>query len=115
VQSGLSCPSRKSMETTAIQLHRHGGPEVLEVTTVDVGDPAPGEVRIRQSAIGLNFADIYQRRGEHGPHSAAPFPITLGSQGAGVIDALGAGVEGLRLGQPVAYFQPGAYQAVRNV
>ncbi|MGO4328989.1 quinone oxidoreductase [Cupriavidus sp. 2TAF22] len=103
------------METTAIRIHSHGGPEVLEISTVDVGEPGPGEVRIRQSAIGLNFADIYQRRGEHGPHSAAPFPITLGSQGAGVINALGSGVEGLRLGQPVACFQPGAYQAVRNV
>ena len=103
------------MQTTAIHMHRHGGPEVLEVASVDVPEPAPGEVRIRQTAIGLNFADIYQRRGDHGPHQAAPFPITLGAQGAGVIDALGAGVVKLRIGEPVAYFQPGAYQAVRNV
>jgi NADPH:quinone reductase len=103
------------METTAIRIHRHGGPEVLEIETVDVNDPGPGEVRIRQSAIGLNFSDVYQRRGAHGPHSAAPFPLTLGAHGAGVIDAVGTGVDDLRVGQSVAYFQPGAYQAIRNV
>ena len=103
------------MKTTAVHIHRHGGPEVLEVTTIEVGEPAPGEVRIRQSAIGLNFADIYQRRGSHGPHAATVFPATLGAQGAGVVEALGAGVQGLAVGQSVAYFHPGAYQAVRNV
>jgi NADPH:quinone reductase len=103
------------MQTPAVHIHRHGGPEVLELTTVEVGDPAPGEVRIRQSAIGLNFADIYQRRGNHGPHAATVFPAMLGAQGAGVIDALGDGVQGLAVGQPVAYFMPGAYQGVRNV
>ncbi|RZI68624.1 MAG: quinone oxidoreductase [Variovorax sp.] len=103
------------MQTTAIHIRAHGGPEVLDAVQVEVGEPGPGEVRIRQSAIGLNFADIYQRRGAHGPHTAAPFPLTLGAQGAGKVDALGAGVDTLRVGQPVAYFQPGAYQAVRNV
>lgn len=101
--------------TIAIRIHAHGGPEVLERVEVDVGEPEPDEVRIRQSAIGLNFADIYQRRGAHGPHSATPFPVTLGAQGAGVIDAVGSGVTGLRAGQSVAYFHPGAYQGVRNV
>jgi NADPH2:quinone reductase len=103
------------MRSLAIHIHRHGGPEVLEAVEVAVGEPAAGEVRIRQTAIGLNFADIYQRRGDHGPHQAAPFPLTLGAQGAGVVDALGAGVTGFTVGQPVAYFQPGAYQAVRTV
>ena len=77
------------MKTSAIHIHAHGGPEVLTLASVEVGDPAPGELRIRQSAIGLNFADIYQRRGGHGPHTPAPFPITLGAQGAGVVEALG--------------------------
>jgi NADPH2:quinone reductase len=103
------------MQTTAIQIRRHGGPEMLEVATVDLGEPGPGQVRLRQTAIGLNFADIYQRKGAHGPHQAATFPITLGAQGAGVVEALGAGVERVKVGDEVAYIEPGAYQAVRNV
>lgn len=103
------------MRSTTVHIHAHGGPDVLQLLDIDVAEPGPGDVRIRQSAIGLNFADIYQRRGAHGPHSAAPFPLTLGAQGAGVVDALGDGVAHLRVGQSVAYFHPGAYQAVRNV
>lgn len=103
------------MKTIAIQIDRTGGPEVLRTVEVDVGEPGPGEVRIRQAAIGVNFADIYQRRGSHGPHSAATFPLVLGAQGAGVIDAIGPDVDGLSVGQRVAYFHPGAYQAIRNV
>lgn len=104
-----------TVRSAAIHIRSHGGPEVLELVDIDVDAPAPTEVRIRQSAIGLNFADIYQRRGAHGPQSAAPFPITLGSQGAGVIDAVGSAVTTFSPGQSVAYFHPGAYQAVRNV
>ena len=103
------------MKTVAVQIRSHGGPEVLDLVDLGVGDPAPGEVRIRQTAIGLNFADIYQRRGAHGPHAPTPFPITLGAQGAGVIDAIGDAVTHLRTGQSVAYFHAGSYQAVRNV
>lgn len=103
------------MQSTAIHIHRHGDPSVLERAQVDVPPPATGEVRIRQSAIGLNFADIYQRKGAHGPHAPTPFPVTLGAQGAGVVEALGAGVTQWRVGQSVVYFHPGAYQAVRNV
>lgn len=103
------------MKTTTVLVHQTGGPEVLEVTSIDVDEPAAGEVRIAQSAIGLNFADIYQRRGSHGPHGATSYPFVPGAQGAGVIDAVGEGVTDLRVGQSVAYFHPGAYQAVRNV
>ncbi|KQX85147.1 quinone oxidoreductase family protein [Variovorax sp. Root473] len=104
------------MRSAAIHIRAHGGPEVLEPVEVEVGEPGPGEIRIRQSAIGLNFADIYQRRGAHGPYTPTPFPVTLGAQGAGVIDAVGPEVDGaLRVGQSVAYFHPGAYQAVRNI
>ncbi len=104
------------MRSAAVLIRAHGGPEVLERVEVELAEPGPHEVRIRQSAIGLNFADIYQRRGAHGPHAAAtPFPITLGAQGAGVVEAVGAQVTTLAVGQSVAYFHPGAYQAVRNV
>ena len=103
------------MRSTTVRIHAHGEADVLQLEEVDVPEPGAGEVRIRQSSIGLNFADIYQRRGAHGPHSAAPFPLTLGAQGAGVVDSVGDGVTGLAVGQSVAYFHPGAYQAVRNV
>ena len=103
------------MRSAAVHIYAHGGPDVLELVEVDVVDPAPNEVRIRQTAIGLNFADIYQRRGAHGPHAATPFPITLGAQGAGIVEAVGVEVSTLRVGQSVGYFHPGAYQATRNV
>ena len=102
-------------QSVAIHIHRHGDAEVLSDTTVEVPPPAAGELQIRQSAIGLNFADIYQRRGSHGPHAATPFPITLGAQGAGVVEAIGAGVTGFACGQAVAYVHAGAYQVTRNL
>lgn len=104
------------MQTPAVHIRRHGGPEVLEAVTVEVSPPGPGEVQIRQHGIGLNFADIYQRRGSHGPHAAvANWPVTLGAQGAGVVLAAGEGVTQMQPGQAVAYLQPGAYQVIRNV
>jgi NADPH:quinone reductase len=102
-----------TLRSPAVLAYRHGGPEVLEYTEIDVPDPGPGEVRVTQQAIGLNFADIYQRRGAHGPHQTDNFPVVLGSQGAGVIESVGAGVTDLTVGQPVAYVHPGAYAAVR--
>jgi NADPH:quinone reductase len=102
-------------QSPAVHIHRHGEADVLQSTVVAVGPPGPGEVQIRQAAIGLNFADIYQRRGAHGPHVAAPFPITLGSEGAGVVEAVGSGVSGLVPGQKVACLHAGAYQVTRNV
>lgn len=68
------------MRTTAIHIRANGGPEVLEVVNVELGEPALGELRIRQSAIGLNFSDIYQRRGAHAPYAPAPFSITQQGQ-----------------------------------
>ena len=102
-------------DSRAIHIHRHGDADVLEPAVVAVTSPGPGEVQVRQTAIGLNFADIYQRRGSHGPHTSAPFPLTLGAQGAGVVQAVGAAVTGFAVGQPVAYLHPGAYQVTRNV
>jgi len=104
-----------SMQSASVHIHRHGGPEVLEPVEVTVAPPGPGEVQLRQRAIGLNFADIYQRRGSHGPHTAPVWPVTLGAVGAGVIEAVGPGVDGLRPGQSVACLHPGAYQVQRNV
>src|SRR6187402_1850107 len=97
------------VRSPAIQIRRHGGPEVLEPVEVEVPPPGPEEIQVRQSAIGLNFADIYQRRGSHGPHSGTVFPATLGAQGAGVVQAVGEGVAGFETGQSIAYLYPGAY------
>jgi len=102
-----------AIQSVAVQINRHGGPEVLETVSVSVPDPGPGELRIRQTAIGLNFADIYQRKGAAGPHRTERFPDVPGSQGAGVVESIGPGVTGFEPGQKVAYVHPGAYCAVR--
>ncbi len=101
------------MHSMVVRIHAHGGPEVLQVEETDVGPPGAGQVRLQQTAIGLNFADIYQRQGEPGPHDAAPFPIVLGAQGAGVVESVGPGVADVVPGDRVAYVHPGAYQSVR--
>ncbi|MBI5256777.1 MAG: quinone oxidoreductase [Burkholderiales bacterium] len=103
------------LRSPAVLAHRHGGPEVLEFTELEVPEPGPGELRIVQQAIGLNYADVYQRQGAHGPHRTAAFPVVLGAQGAGVVESLGAGVSGFQVGQPVAYVHPGAYAGTRLV
>lgn len=96
-------------------IRHHGGPEVLEFSEMEVLDPGPGELRIVQSAVGLNFADVYQRQGAAGPHSTTHFPVVLGSQGAGLVESIGPGVTGFKIGQPVAYVHPGAYAGTRLV
>ncbi|WP_260295808.1 quinone oxidoreductase family protein [Sedimenticola hydrogenitrophicus] len=85
---------------SAIRIHQYGGPEVLSLESVAVGEPAAGEVRVRHSAIGLNFIDVYQRTGLY---PVAGFPQTLGMEAAGVIEAVGAGVDGFAAGDRVAY------------
>lgn len=97
----------------AIRVSRHGGPEVLETVDETVPPPAPGEVRLRQTAIGLNFIDTYFRAGVY----QAPLPHGLGQEAAGVVEALGPGVDSLAVGDRVAYGTGplGAYAAVRNV
>jgi len=99
------------MKTIAVGISRFGGPEVLELIEREVGDPGPGEVRIRNRAIGVNFIDIYHRTGLY----RAPLPHGLGFEGAGEIEAVGAGVQGLRAGDRVAYPQGpiGAYAQLR--
>ena len=95
----------------AVRIHAHGGPEQLVVDTVEVGDPGPGEIRIRHHAIGLNFIDVYQRTGLY-PN---PMPLALGMEGAGVIEAVGEGVTHLKVGDRAAYAagKPGSYCDVR--
>ena len=98
---------------TAIRFFQHGGPEVLRSVESDPGRPAPGEVQVRQSAIGVNYIDVYDRTGLY----PVTLPSGLGREAAGVIAALGRGVRGLRVGERVAYVHsaPGAYCELRNV
>ncbi|MCX7962005.1 MAG: quinone oxidoreductase [Burkholderiales bacterium] len=96
----------------AVRFHRTGGPEVLQTDDVPVGEPGPGEVRIRHTAIGVNFIDTYQRAGLY----PMPLPQIAGNEGAGVVEAVGAGVADLKPGDRVAYTGlPGAYCETRVV
>ena len=101
------------MKTKAVMIRAHGGPEVLELVDVDVKDPGPDEVRIKQHAIGLNFIDIYYRTGLY----AIALPHGLGSEGAGVVEAVGSNVKFVKAGDRVAYPQGpiGAYAEMRTM
>ena len=97
---------------TAIRIHEAGGPEQLKVEDIDVNDPAPGEVLIRHTAVGLNFIDIYQRSGLY----PMDLPATLGMEAAGVVEALGDGVARLEPGDRIAYAMAGrAYCTARTI
>jgi NADPH2:quinone reductase len=99
--------------THAIRVHEYGGPEVLKWEQVAVGDPSPGEVKIKQTAIGLNFIDVYQRSGLY-PQPSLPF--IPGMEGAGVVVGVGEGVRDLKVGRHVAYAGPiGAYAEERLI
>jgi NADPH2:quinone reductase len=95
----------------AIVIHRQGPPEVMGIEDRTLPDPGPGEVLIRHEAIGLNFLDTYQRSGVY----PMPVPLVLGQEGAGVVEAVGEGVEHLRPGDRAAYAggPPGAYAEAR--
>ncbi|MDP2064694.1 MAG: quinone oxidoreductase [Burkholderiaceae bacterium] len=95
----------------AVQIDQNGGPEQLKLVDVTVGEPGPGEIRIRHKAIGLNFIDVYQRSGLY----ALPMPLQLGMEGAGVVEAVGTGVTHLKAGDRAAYASnpPGSYSEVR--
>jgi len=101
------------MKAKSIIVRTHGGPDVLEYGEVDVPDPGPDEVRIRQHAIGLNYIDVYYRTGLY----ASPLPHGLGFEGAGVVDAVGSGVKLFKAGDRVAYPQGplGAYAEMRTM
>ena len=96
----------------AVRYHKQGGPEVLQVDDVQVGDPAQGQVRIRHTAIGVNFVDTYQRSGLY----PMQLPAVAGNEAAGVVEAIGAGVTDLKAGDRVAYTGlPGSYCETRLV
>jgi len=99
--------------THAIRVHEYGGPDVLKWEEVKVGEPGPVEVRIKQTAVGLNFIDIYLRTGLYPQPS---FPFIPGMEGAGIVTAVGEGVRDLKVGRRVAYAGPaGAYAEERLI
>ena len=83
----------------SILMHENGGPEKMRLEDVEVGAPGPGQVKIRHTAIGLNFIDVYTRSGLY----ATPMPNAVGREAAGVITAVGARVKGFKKGDRVAY------------
>jgi NADPH:quinone reductase len=92
----------------AIRIHRHGGPEQLSYDDVEVGAPGPGEVRLRQSAVGLNYIDVYHRTGLY---PLVDLPAIIGLEAAGTVEEVGEGVDEVAVGDRVAYANPplGAY------
>jgi len=97
----------------AVRIHETGGPEVLRYEEVAVGAPGPGEVRLRQTAIGLNFIDTYHRSGLY---PLPDLPAVLGREGAGVVEAIGSGVTEFAPGDRVAYaLSAGAYASERLI
>ena len=94
-----------------IRVDQHGGPEALHLVDLPIGDPGPGEIRIRHHACGLNFIDVYQRAGVY----PMPMPLSLGMEGAGVVEAVGEGVTHLKPGDRAAYASnpPGSYSTLR--
>ena len=95
----------------AIRIHQTGGPEVLQWESVTVGEPGPGEVRVRHTAVGLNYIDTYHRSGLY----KLPLPSGIGLEAAGVVEAVGPGVPDIAKGDRVAYCggPPGSYAEVR--
>ena len=91
----------------AIRLHETGGPEVLKLETVEVGEPGPGQARVRHALVAVNFIDVYFRTGRY----PMPLPNGLGSDAVGVVEAVGEGVTDIRVGQRVGYLlgPQGAY------
>ncbi|MCB8747777.1 quinone oxidoreductase [Rhodoferax sp. U2-2l] len=100
-----------SHTSRAIQIDQHGGPDQLKLVQVTVGEPGPGEIRIRHHAVGLNFIDVYHRTGLY----PMPMPARVGMEAAGVVEAVGEGVTHLRVGDRAAYAStpPGSYCDLR--
>lgn len=102
------------MHNAAIVMHRHGGPEVLELQAVDLAPPGPGEVALRQTFVGVNFHDVYVRSGQY---RTLALPGTPGIEGVGVVDQLGPDVQGVEPGDRVGYITGayGCYARRRNL
>jgi len=101
----------------AVRVETLGGPEVMEFVDFDPGMPGAGEIRLRHTAIGVNFADVHYRRGTAPAHSTPPMPFTPGLEGVGIVEAVGEGVKQFVVGDRVAYASAsltiGAYAEVR--
>jgi NADPH2:quinone reductase len=98
----------------AVRIHKIGGPEVLTYDDITLKDPGQGEVRIKHSAIGLNFIDVYFRTGLY--PAVGGLPMIPGNEGSGVVTAVGPDVSDLKVGDRVAYgTAPGGYAAERNI
>ena len=100
--------------TKAIRFHQTGGPEVLQLEDIEIAPPGRGEIRLRQTAIAVNFRDVLLRRGGH---AVAALPSGIGIESAGIVDAVGPGVEGFSIGDRVACVvgPDGAYAEARNI
>ncbi|MBC7610013.1 MAG: quinone oxidoreductase [Polaromonas sp.] len=100
-----------SQTSKAVRIDQNGGPEELKLVDVMVGEPGPGEIRIRHKAVGLNYIDVYQRSGLY----KLPMPLQLGMEAAGVVEAVGEGVTHLQPGDRAAYASnpPGSYCVLR--
>jgi NADPH2:quinone reductase len=97
----------------AVRVHQYGGPEVLTYEEIELSPPGPGELRVRQTAIGVNYIDTYFRSGHY---QAPALPFIAGNEGAGEVTAVGDGVSGFSTGDRVAYVAAlGCYTAERNV
>jgi len=99
--------------TNAIRIHEHGGPEVMKWEAVDVGSPGEKELRVRHTAVGLNYIDTYHRTGLY----KIPLPSVIGREGAGVVEAVGTGVADLKVGDRIAYASApiGSYAEARLI
>src|SRR5450631_1220305 len=98
--------------TNAIRVHKTDGPEVLQWEEIEVGAPKAGEIRLRQTAVGLNYIDVYHRTGLY----PLPLPFIPGMEAAGVVDSVGKGVTYLKAGDRVAYASViGAYTEKRVI
>lgn len=102
-----------TIEARRVMISAFGAPEVMQIETTELPDPGPDQVRLRQTAIGFNFIDIYQRKGVY----PLPLPTGLGHEAAGVVEAVGTNVSDFRIGDRVAYMHAGigAYADYRNV
>ncbi len=100
-----------SQTSATVRVDQHGGADAMHLVDLSVGEPGPGEIRIRHHACGLNYIDVYQRSGVY----PLPMPLSLGMEAAGVVEAVGEGVTHLKVGDRAAYASnpPGSYSSLR--